>query len=109
MKHLLIIGAILVLFGCAKQKEMELKELIGNIEMQVKPLNKEAALAYWNATITGDPAEFDKYSEINMKIVKIYSDNEIFAKLKSFKESGKIKDSVLIRELEEKIGIFPIY
>lgn len=100
MKHLLIIGAILVLFGCAKQKEMELKELIGNIEMQVKPLNKEAALAYWNATITGDPAEFDKYSEINMKIVKIYSDNEIFAKLKSFKESGKIKDSVLIRELE---------
>jgi Tfp pilus assembly protein PilP len=62
MKNLIIITTLLVLFGCTKQKEMELRNLINDIEAQVRPLNKEAALAYWNATISGDPLEFEKYS-----------------------------------------------
>ncbi len=100
MKNLLILTTLLVLFGCTKQKEMELKELIAGIESRVKPLNKEAALAYWSGTLTGDAAEFDKYSQANIEITKIYSDREMFARLKSIYNQKKIKDPVLLRELE---------
>ena len=100
MKNLIIITTLLVLFGCTKQKEMELRNLINDIEAQVRPLNKEAALAYWNATISGDPLEFEKYSAANMQIVNIYSDRELFAKLKRINEEKKIKDPLLVRELE---------
>ncbi|OFY45170.1 MAG: hypothetical protein A2X18_14420 [Bacteroidetes bacterium GWF2_40_14] len=78
---------------------MKLKEIISQTESIVRPLAKEANLAYWNGTITGDTAEFKKYSDANIKITQIFSNPETFASLKQIKESGKIKDSLLIRQL----------
>ena len=101
MKKLLLLTATFaMLAGCGNKDEMKLQEIITQTENQVKPLNKEAALAYWNGTITGDTAEFEKYSRANIAITKIYSDSATFAALKEIKENGKIKDPVLVRQME---------
>lgn len=98
-KVTLILAACSLLLSCSNQDEMKLKEIITQTENTVKPLNKEASLAYWNGTITGDSAEFKKYSDANIKITQIYSNPETFAALKKIKENGKIKDSLLNRQL----------
>jgi peptidyl-dipeptidase A len=100
MKKTTIIAALLLtLAGCGKNDEMKLQEIITGTQDQVWPLNKESAVAYWNGTITGDPAEFEKYSASNIKITGIYSNKEVFEQLKQIKERGKIKDSLLNRQL----------
>lgn len=100
MKKILII-TIFAAFSvaCVNKDEMKLKEIIAKTEAAVQPVATEANLAYWNGTITGDSAEFDKYAKANMKLTEIYSDKTIFASLKAIKERGKIKDSLLNREL----------
>lgn len=85
--------------ACANKDEMKLKEIIAKTEAAVQPIATEANLAYWNGTISGDSAEFDKYAKANMKLTEIYSDKVVFARLKSIKEKGNIKDSILKREL----------
>jgi len=100
MKKALLILAVTALFaGCSKKDEMKLQEIITSTEDTIRPLAKIAALAYWNGTITGDPAEFKKYSDANIQITKILSNQEIFAQIKAIKERGKIKDSLLSRQL----------
>lgn len=88
------------LTSCTNNDEMELQEIINDVEAQVIPLRKVAGEAYWNGTITGDPAEFEKYSEANMKMTEIFSNKETFAKLKNLKEKGRVKDSLLARQLD---------
>lgn len=100
MKKLLAFAAATaIICSCGNNDEMKLKEIIAKTEEAVKPLNKEAALAYWNGTITGSPEEFKKYEEANMKITQIYSDKATFEALKEIKENGNIKDSILGRQL----------
>jgi len=100
MKKIIPIFAVCsLLLSCTNKDEMKLKEIISQTENSVRPLNKEANLAYWNGTITGDTAEFKKYSEASIKLTKIYSSPETFAELKRIKEGGKVKDSLLNRQL----------
>jgi len=85
--------------GCGKNDEMKLQKIINMTQEQVWPLNIEAATAYWKGTTTGDPAEYEKYSAINMKITELFSNKETFEQLKEIKERGKVKDSLLQRQL----------
>ena len=98
-KTLIIITFAALLAGCAKKDEMRLQEIITSTEDTLRPLLKVAALAYWNGTITGDAAEFKKYSDANIQVTGILSNAEVFAELKAIKERGKIKDSLLNRQL----------
>jgi peptidyl-dipeptidase A len=79
--------------------EQQLKTFIDSLELKAKPLEAGAGLAYFNATTTGKQEEYQKYSDLNIQISKIYSDSASFATLKAIKESGKVKDSLLVRQM----------
>jgi peptidyl-dipeptidase A len=49
--------------------------------------------------VTGKAEEYDKSSELNIQLSKIYADKAAFAKLKEFKESAKITDTLLTRQM----------
>lgn len=101
MKKILLFAALtLFIVSCTNKDEMKLKELINQTEAVIHPLAVESATAYWNGTITGESAEFDKYAKANMKITEVYSNRETFAILKSLKDNGNIKDSLLKRQLD---------
>jgi peptidyl-dipeptidase A len=103
MKKLMVFSlAILLIAGCnsgAKKMEKDLAAFIDSLEIKVKPVEAGAALAYFNAAVTGKTEEYDKSSELNIQLSKIYADKAAFAKLKDFKESGKISDTLLTRQM----------
>ncbi len=97
---LLSISIWVLILGCGlNQEEKQLKEFINSRVEKIKPVEKEANLAYWNASVSGKSEDYERSSELQIKLNKIYSDKEDFEYLKSAKASGKIKDPLLSRQL----------
>ncbi|MFZ2147167.1 MAG: M2 family metallopeptidase, partial [Sedimentisphaerales bacterium] len=98
----IIISTIsVVLFGCAHNvKETNMKGFIAAHVEKIKPMEKQASLASWNAAISGKPEDYDKVSELTLKVRQVYSNPEEFAFLKDMKESGQVKNAILARQLD---------
>ncbi len=104
MKTLKIISLLLtitvLITNCtADTKESQLQEFITARVEKIKPMYKEANLASWKAANTGKPEDYDKVSELTLKIRKLYSDPNDFAFLKDIKDSGEVKNPLLARQL----------
>ncbi|UCD48901.1 MAG: M2 family metallopeptidase [Phycisphaerales bacterium] len=105
MRHFYAVYALcataLVVGGCATHnaKEKDLQEFVTRHVEKVKPLNKQAALAWWDAATTGEAQAYDRSSELTLKIRRIYSDSAEFAQLKEFQKSGQVNDALLARQL----------
>lgn len=96
---ILVIIAIAAI-GCSNKDDMRLSQIIDNATETLKPLNKQAALAYWNGTTTGQSQFFEEYSRLSLEISKFYSNKDIFEELKEIKERNRVSDPTLKRELE---------
>jgi len=79
--------------------ELEIKKFIDELESRVKPLRREAGLAYWNASISGKKEDFDIYTSLSEKVSKIFNEKDGFEKIKKFKET-KINDDLLRRQID---------
>lgn len=93
----------LMFLSCtSKQEKMEIKlrDFITKIEAEVKPLSQEAAIASWDASITGKDEDYKKSEYAQVELVKLFSDSTLFAELKGIRESGLVKDSILYRQME---------
>ncbi len=64
----------------------------------IEPLHKELNLVYWQACLSGKDEDYKKYSDLELKLRKVYSDKEDFKKIKKFKE--KTKDPILSRQAD---------
>jgi peptidyl-dipeptidase A len=105
MKSLSTLTSILTMsvlfFGCAPNaKENQMQQFITSHVDNVKPLQREQSLAWWDAATTGKSDDYDRASELTLKIRRIYSDPKEFALLKASKESGQIADPILARQLD---------
>lgn len=106
-KVTMLLVAALVLLSCGKnEQEKKMQKLVDDYVAQIEPLQKKAALVYWQAATTGDTASYDKYSELDLKIRKIQSDTTVFAELKALKESKNIHDPLLVRQGELMYNTF---
>jgi peptidyl-dipeptidase A len=95
----LMIGAGLI--GCAPNtKEMKLQAFIEDHVQEVKPMMRQANLAYWDAAISGKPEDYNEVSKLTLEIRQVYTDEQEFAYLKELKETGQIKNHLLARQLE---------
>ena len=89
------------LFGCAPNtQEKELEMFITAHVKKIKPMEKEANLAYWDAANSGKSEDYDKVGKLTLEIRQIYSDPDDFAFLKDIKESGQVKRAILARQLD---------
>ncbi len=105
--YVFIVFFAVFMTSCGKNpQEKEMQKFIDDYVSQVQPLQKEAALANWEAATTGDEANYKKYSEIDLQIRKIQSNPEKFAELKTLKESGAIRDPLLRRQAEVLYNTF---
>ena len=90
-----------VLSGCASQTpHTGPAEFIEAHVARVAPLWKQANLAYWDATTTGDPNAFEQFESLQLQIRQIYSDPNDFARVKAYIESGQATDARQARQLE---------
>lgn len=95
--------AIVMATGCSnktEKMEQELKTFISEWEAKVEPLQKEAALAYWNASISGKDEDYSKSEKLQFQVSSIYTNKEDFELLKKIKDSGAVADTLLERQLE---------
>jgi peptidyl-dipeptidase A len=67
---------------------------------RIEPLSREVNLAYWTATISGQPADFERYASLEVDLQKIYSDRGDFSRLRAWREAGIANDPVDQRELD---------
>ncbi|MBM3334608.1 M3 family oligoendopeptidase [Candidatus Sumerlaeota bacterium] len=81
-------------------KEKQLDAFISAHVEKIKPMWRAAALASWQASITGKTEDYDKMKELELAIRTVYSNAAEFAYLKEMKESGQIGDPILARQLE---------
>lgn len=101
LKSITTLFLIAAISGCAQYtKEEKLQTFIDKHVAKVKPLSKENNLAYWDAAISGEDEDYDKVSELTLKIRKIYSNPKKFSMLKKMKTSGEITDELLTRQLD---------
>ncbi|MBN1790826.1 MAG: M2 family metallopeptidase [Bacteroidales bacterium] len=94
--------ATVAMISCNKgtvKMENDLRSFIDTLGQKVKPVETGIALADFNASITGKDEEYNRSSELNIDLSKIYADKGTFARLKEFMESGKIEDTLLIRQM----------
>ena len=98
----IIIATILMIACNSKQEkaEIRIKNFITGYESKVIPVSREAALASWNANITGTDEDWAKSEKASFKLASIYTDSLSFVELKELKLSGLVKDSILARQLE---------
>jgi peptidyl-dipeptidase A len=67
---------------------------------RIEPLSREVNLAYWTATISGRPADFERYASLEVELQKVYSSREDFARLDAWRRDGAARDAVEARQLE---------
>jgi peptidyl-dipeptidase A len=90
-----------ILFGCSTvTKEQQLARFIELHVSKVEPLSTGANYAYWDASTTGKAEDYNRYKKLQLEIRQIYSNRREFVFLKTFKESGEIKDARLARQLD---------
>ncbi len=86
-----------LVISCAKDVDMEFAEFVENHVEKIAPLEKDGALAYWEAATTGDEKSFDRYSELQIELERIYASKEDFEYVKRIRESRKLRDEKLAR------------
>ena len=86
--------------GCAPNaKENELQAFVTSHIETIKPLERQANLAWWDAAVTGAEDAYERSGELTLKIRRIYSDPKDFTYLKTRKASGQIDDPLVARQL----------
>ena len=107
---LTVFVAIIFLTGCGPASRQhhkaslmgrQLEQFIQVHVSKVEPLTKEANLAYWDAATTGKTEDYNRFSALQLEISRLYSDPQDFAFIKSMKESGRIKNVRLARQLDK--------
>ncbi|MCF7974195.1 MAG: M2 family metallopeptidase [Phycisphaerae bacterium] len=110
MRYVSLIGALCLVWlsGCpeahtqsTEQTEHAVQSFIRDHVAKLQPLADQAALAYWEGATTGRPEAFDSRSALELRISQLYTDPNQFARLKSWRDSGRISDPVLKRQVDK--------
>jgi peptidyl-dipeptidase A len=76
------------------------RRFVHGYETRVRPLEKVASLAWWNANVSGKDEDFETKKQAQNKLDEALSDRAQFAELKAIKDAGAIDDPVLARSIE---------
>lgn len=115
MKHHHLIISLIVLFLCSlapvngqvpSPEERQLQSFIDSYTKQMAPLDEKAQIAEWNAYVTGKKEYYQQKAEYELHKALIHSDKKDYRKLVDWKSSGKIKDPLLVRQLDTLINEF---
>ena len=96
INSILTVSFIMALFlsGCGNiAKEKQLENFIDIHIAKVEPLSTQANLAYWDASTTGKPEDYERVNKLQLEIRKIYNNPREFAFLKALKESGQVNNT----------------
>ncbi len=85
--------------GTINDMEEEAKLFIREFVEKIEPLYYERAMHYWDSSLTGSEKDSNALKESKLKINKLLNDKTLFEKVKKYRESDKIKDNLIKRQL----------
>ena len=99
---------VIFMIGCTNTNVMEneFSEFLKKYEEKAIPLATAYNSAYFKASISGMEEDYNKVADLNFEQSKLHSDKNDFELLKRIKESKKVKDPILERQL---IILYNIY
>ncbi len=103
VRYLPVILSICLMPGCKQSvtyNEREAQEFITSLEDQIIPAYTAMNKAYFQASVTGTDEDYSKSSDLEIRYSKILADSVKFGKVEGFRESEKIHDQLLKRELD---------
>ncbi len=86
--------------------EKEFTDFLLEYEAKAAPLNRELSIAYFDSSISGRKEDYEKASYLQLRLNKIYSDKNDFELLRKFRQSGQIKNPLLLRQLELVYNVY---
>ncbi len=96
-----MVTTMIMVCGCGQNvMEKRSEEFITEHVKTIKPMIIESGLASWKAANSGKGEDYDKVSELQLKVRKVYSNREEFGLVKEMKESGEVKDAILARQVK---------
>jgi len=105
-RRFVALGLTLVLtgVGCSgsgtQKVEKDLRVFIQQHEAVVEPLAKSAAEAAWKASITGSEGDYADQKTKQLALEKVYTNTAEYARIKAWRDNGKVTDPQLARQLE---------
>lgn len=106
MKRLLPLGVATLLFvsclGCAvNPQQKEAAQVVQVHVAKVEPLTTQANRVYWEATTTGRPEKFEELRQLQLQARQVFSNLNDFDRIKGLRDSKKVRDPRLAREIEK--------
>ncbi len=76
------------------------KKFVDDHVTKMRPLDKEAGIAWWDANTSGKDEDFQRKEVAQNKIDAALADPVVFRELKAIKETGKVSDKLLARQID---------
>jgi peptidyl-dipeptidase A len=87
--------------GVEGEADAQARKFIAAHEAKVKPIEKQASLAWWNANVSGKDEDFKAKEEAQNKLDAALADKQRFAELKTiYDQKSKIGDAAVERQIE---------
>ncbi len=97
---LVLICLLINLLSCQSKSEKSLQSFIQEHTAKIQPLQKRAALAYWNAATTGDEKYYKEYGQLDLEIRRIYANPQEFEFLRQLRQENAVEDALLKRQMD---------
>ncbi len=96
-----IVAVILLMTGCGTgSREADMKAFLNNYEAAVQPISTRIALASWNASVTGDEAQYAAAAEASLELTRYHANPAVYQQLKEWLADANLQDKALRRQLE---------
>ncbi|MFH0981139.1 MAG: M2 family metallopeptidase [Planctomycetota bacterium] len=80
--------------------EKEFAALLADYVAKFKQLWMRQTQAWWDASLTGTDADFQRRKDAETALVELHSDRTVLAKLQALRSGGQVKEPQLRRQLE---------
>ena len=106
----IVLGMLVFVFSCKEntdksaseqKEEKQLAEFIEKYVARFQPLEEQYNQTFWDAAATGSKEKFEQQGRLELALRQLSSDPNEFAMLKEIKESGRVKNAKLKRQLDK--------
>ena len=82
-----------------EEREQALSAAIRRLVAEIEPLQLQHNLAYWQASLTGDPAAEEEAARLDTEIRTVFSRPDEYESLRALAAAGGVADPLLARQL----------
>lgn len=79
---------------------VELSDFLRTLVGVIEPLSREVSLAYWNAAISGSKSDYERFTEEQLRLQKVYSSAADFEKIRKWRDNPRVTDPLERRQIE---------